>query len=98
MPLDECRYQLPLYDRARADPEAGDHVQVPVISSTVLEIDQTAHRDHRSVVCAEFKFKLCTDNGAMIAMSGLINFQNGRRDDWDLDVIPSLRIGTSSIV
>ena len=43
-------------------------------------------------------FKLCTDNGAMIAMSGLINFQNGRRDDWDLDVIPGLRIGTSSFV
>ena len=43
-------------------------------------------------------FKLCTDNGAMIAMSGLVNFRNGRRDHWDLDVIPSLRIGTSSLV
>ncbi|NQW19904.1 MAG: tRNA (adenosine(37)-N6)-threonylcarbamoyltransferase complex transferase subunit TsaD [Chloroflexi bacterium] len=42
--------------------------------------------------------KLCTDNGAMIAMSGLVNYRNGRRDDWDLDVIPSLRIGTSSLV
>jgi N6-L-threonylcarbamoyladenine synthase len=42
-------------------------------------------------------FKLCTDNGAMIAMSGLINYRNGRRDDWDLDVIPSLRIGTTSL-
>jgi N6-L-threonylcarbamoyladenine synthase len=38
---------------------------------------------------------LCTDNGAMIAMSGLINYRNGRHDDWSLDVIPSLRIGTS---
>jgi len=43
-------------------------------------------------------FKLCTDNGAMIAMSGLVNYRNGRRDDWDLDVIPNLRIGTSSLV
>lgn len=43
-------------------------------------------------------FKLCTDNGAMIAMSGLVNYRNGRRDDWDLDVVPSLRIGTSSLV
>ncbi len=43
-------------------------------------------------------YKLCTDNGAMIAMSGLVNYRNGRRDDWDLDVIPSLRIGTSSLV
>ena len=42
-------------------------------------------------------FKLCTDNGAMIAMSGLVNFRNGRRDNWDLDVIPSLRIGTSAL-
>lgn len=41
-------------------------------------------------------FRLCTDNGAMIAMSGLINYRNGRRDDWDLDVIPSLRIGAGS--
>ena len=43
-------------------------------------------------------FNLCTDNGAMIAMSGLVNYRNGRRDDFDLDVIPSLRIGTSSLV
>jgi N6-L-threonylcarbamoyladenine synthase len=42
-------------------------------------------------------FALCTDNGAMIAMSGLVNFRNGRRDDWDLDVIPSLRIGTAAL-
>jgi N6-L-threonylcarbamoyladenine synthase len=42
-------------------------------------------------------FELCTDNGAMIAMSGLVNFRNGRRDDWDLDVVPSLRIGLSSL-
>jgi N6-L-threonylcarbamoyladenine synthase len=42
-------------------------------------------------------FKLCTDNGAMIAMSGLINYQNGRRDDWALDVIPSLRIGRAQL-
>ncbi|MDA1279111.1 MAG: tRNA (adenosine(37)-N6)-threonylcarbamoyltransferase complex transferase subunit TsaD [Chloroflexi bacterium] len=42
-------------------------------------------------------FALCTDNGAMIAMSGLVNYRLGRRDDWDLDVIPNLRIGTSSL-
>ena len=43
-------------------------------------------------------FELCTDNGAMIAMSGLVNYRLGRRDDWDLDVIPNLRIGTASPV
>jgi N6-L-threonylcarbamoyladenine synthase len=36
---------------------------------------------------------LCTDNGAMIAMSGLWRFKAGRRDSWDLDVLPGLRIG-----
>lgn len=42
-------------------------------------------------------FELCTDNGAMIAMSGLVNYRNGRRDDWSLDVVPGLRIGTASM-
>ncbi len=42
-------------------------------------------------------FSLCTDNGAMIAMSGLINYRNGRRDSWDLDVSPSLRIGQATL-
>lgn len=37
-------------------------------------------------------FEFCTDNGAMIAMSGLVNYRRGRRDQWDLDVIPNLRI------
>ena len=36
---------------------------------------------------------LCTDNGAMIARAGLDLFLNGARDGFDLDVIPSLRIG-----
>ena len=41
--------------------------------------------------------ELCTDNGAMIAMSGRVNYRNGRRDAWDLDVIPNLRIGAQAI-
>lgn len=36
---------------------------------------------------------LCTDNGAMIARAGLDLFTQGHRDCYDLDVIPSLRIG-----
>ena len=39
---------------------------------------------------------MCTDNGAMIAMSGLVNYRNGRRDDWGLDVVPNLRIGATA--
>ena len=36
---------------------------------------------------------LCTDNGAMIARAGLDRYISGARDSFDLDVIPSLRIG-----
>lgn len=36
---------------------------------------------------------LCTDNGAMIARAGLDLFMEGQRHGYDLDVIPSLRIG-----
>ena len=36
---------------------------------------------------------LCTDNGAMIARAGLDRYLSGARDAFDLDVIPSLRIG-----
>ncbi len=36
---------------------------------------------------------LCTDNGAMIARAGLDLFMDGQRHGYDLDVIPSLRIG-----
>ena len=36
---------------------------------------------------------LCTDNGAMIAHAGLDRYLTGKRDTFNLDVIPSLRIG-----
>lgn len=36
---------------------------------------------------------LCTDNGAMIARAGLDRYLSDARDGFDLDVIPSLRIG-----
>ena len=35
---------------------------------------------------------LCTDNGAMIAMAGLVEYERGRTAGWDLDVIPGLRL------
>lgn len=40
---------------------------------------------------------LCTDNGAMIAMSGLERFKAGERDGWTLDVDPGLRIGSAGV-
>ena len=36
---------------------------------------------------------LCTDNGAMIAMTGWIKFKEKPSPQWDLDVIPGLKIG-----
>ncbi len=34
--------------------------------------------------------KLCTDNAAMIAAAGFVNFEQGKRSDWDLNANPSL--------
>jgi N6-L-threonylcarbamoyladenine synthase len=69
----------------------------------VLAGGVAANRSLRETLVAESPlpvvvppFELCTDNGAMIAMSGLISYRNGRRDDWGLDVVPGLRIGTAS--
>ena len=36
--------------------------------------------------------KYCTDNAAMIASIGFFRFEAGDRADWDLDVIPNLRL------
>ena len=36
---------------------------------------------------------LCTDNGAMIAMTGWIKFKEKPSSQWDLDVIPGMKIG-----
>jgi len=36
---------------------------------------------------------LCTDNGAMIAMTGWIKFKEKPASQWDLDVIPGMKIG-----
>ena len=38
-------------------------------------------------------FALCTDNGAMIAMAGLLKSRESQASELDADVIPSLRIG-----
>ena len=35
---------------------------------------------------------LCTDNAAMIAAAGTLRLRAGERSDWDLDVLPGLRL------
>jgi N6-L-threonylcarbamoyladenine synthase len=59
-----------------------------------------SNRALRSTLVAEAPFpvavphpSLCTDNGAMIAMSGLHRLRAGARSDFSLDVTPGLRIG-----
>ena len=35
---------------------------------------------------------LCTDNAAMVASAGYFRFKAGKRDGWDLDVEPNLKL------
>ena len=37
--------------------------------------------------------QLCTDNGAMIAGAAWFHLRHGQRYQWDLDVVPNLRLG-----
>ncbi|MBE9514351.1 MAG: tRNA (adenosine(37)-N6)-threonylcarbamoyltransferase complex transferase subunit TsaD [Chloroflexi bacterium] len=37
---------------------------------------------------------LCTDNAAMVAACGYYHFQNGQLDGYELDVVPSLSLGS----
>ena len=36
--------------------------------------------------------KLCTDNAAMIGSAGYYNFINGKRDEFDLNAVPTLKL------
>ncbi len=36
---------------------------------------------------------LCTDNAAMIGAAGYYDYINGRRDGWDLNAVPNLKLG-----
>ncbi len=54
---------------------------------------RNAMRQASPVPVAVPPISLCTDNGAMIARAGLESMRLGDTADFDLDVIPSLRIG-----
>lgn len=50
--------------------------------------------------CAHRKYQLyypepvfCTDNAAMIGAAGYYEYINGRRDGWDLNAVPGLKLG-----
>jgi len=36
---------------------------------------------------------LCTDNAAMVAAAGYFNLIRGEHSNWDLDVVPGLKLG-----
>lgn len=36
---------------------------------------------------------LCTDNGAMMGAAGYFHFRDGVKSQWDIDVVPNLRLG-----
>jgi N6-L-threonylcarbamoyladenine synthase len=36
---------------------------------------------------------LCTDNGAMIGAAAWFHLRNGAEYQWNMDVLPSLRLG-----
>ncbi|MCI9412442.1 MAG: tRNA (adenosine(37)-N6)-threonylcarbamoyltransferase complex transferase subunit TsaD [Eubacterium sp.] len=52
--------------------------------------------------CAHRKYQLyypepvfCTDNAAMIGAAGYYEYINGRRDGWDLNAVPGLKLGSN---
>jgi N6-L-threonylcarbamoyladenine synthase len=52
-----------------------------------------AEMSQRSPVPVRFPpLALCTDNAAMVASAAFFHFEAGERADWDLDVVPSLRL------
>ncbi len=49
---------------------------------------------HRCPVKVRFPpLQYCTDNAAMVASAGFFRWEAGDRAGWDLDVVPSLRLG-----
>lgn len=59
---------------------------------------RAAFRSQSPVPVVVPPISLCTDNGAMIAMAGVMRFADGARDGWGLDVEPGMRIGSKAQV
>ena len=58
------------------------------------------HRAKMKAACEESGYSLfypepifCTDNAAMIGAAGYYEFIKGRRDGWDLNAVPGLKLG-----
>lgn len=60
-------------------------------------------RAKMDAACQEHRYSLyypepifCTDNAAMIGAAGYYEFIKGRRDGWDLNAVPGLKLGEKS--
>ncbi len=61
-----------------------------VAANTLLR-EELAERSPVQVVVP--RPALCTDNGAMIGAAAYFHFRHGMKSQWDLDVVPNLRLG-----
>ncbi len=60
-----------------------------------VSANRTLRREMKAAINIPVRFPpdiLCTDNAAMIASAAHWHFVNGRRDNLDMDVLPSLRL------
>jgi N6-L-threonylcarbamoyladenine synthase len=61
------------------------------VAANSLLRKETARRSPVQVIVP--RPELCTDNGAMIAAAAWFHLRHGSRYQWDLDVVPDLRLG-----
>ena len=61
------------------------------VAANLLLREQMAERSPVPVVVP--RPALCTDNGAMIGAAAFFQLRGGMRHEWDLDVVPNLRLG-----
>jgi N6-L-threonylcarbamoyladenine synthase len=60
------------------------------VAANELLRSEISRRSPVPVFCPPLRF--CTDNGAIVASAGFFRFRAGERSDWDLDVVPNLRL------
>ncbi|MDA0769812.1 MAG: tRNA (adenosine(37)-N6)-threonylcarbamoyltransferase complex transferase subunit TsaD [Chloroflexi bacterium] len=61
-----------------------------VASNSLLRVEMRKRAPVEVIVPAP---ALCTDNGAMIGAAAFFHLRHGNRFQWDMDVIPNLRLG-----
>lgn len=62
-----------------------------VAANTHLRAEMIARADRPVLIPPP---RLCVDNGAMIAAAAWWHYRAGEKSDWDLDVVPNLKLAT----